>query len=107
MTGNFWSLFQMNPIFLEENEILVTNTSSGTIVSSITYNQSAFNIYDYENSALYNGPLLFTINSQMDLRPRGMSVHSDNTWTELDGSDTLHFTISSPESGVNYYLMFK
>jgi hypothetical protein len=89
------------------NEILVTNTSSGTIVSSITYNQSAFNIYDYENSALYNGPLLFTINSQMDLRPRGMSVHSDNTWTELDGSDTLHFTISSPESGVNYYLMFK
>ena len=72
------------------NDILVTNKDSLSTVNGIDYNQLAFDIYSYNNSVDSPGPLLFTIDSQLSLRPYGMSVHSDNTWLGMDGIQTIN-----------------
>ena len=78
-----------------------------TIINGVTYNQSAFDIYNYDNLYGYYGPVLFPIDLKSELRPMGMSIHSDNEWYGLDGSETLNFSIIAPAAGVKYYLMFR
>ena len=90
------------------NDILVTNIDTDEIIiNSVAYTQTAFDIYDYKNYYNYFGPVLLTIGSQHLLRPFGMSVHSDDTWIGLDGTETFNFNIVAPSAGVKYYLMFR
>ncbi|MDA3939031.1 MAG: hypothetical protein PF693_06960 [Spirochaetia bacterium] len=89
------------------NDILVTNISTDSSVHSISYNQTAFDIYGYQNSNLYDGPVIFYADSKLDLRPLGMSLHSDVLWFGLNGIESLNFNIVAPSEGVNYYLMFR
>lgn len=91
------------------NDIRVTNTPStvSSTINSIVYNQTAFDIFSYDNFYSYPGPLLFYSDSKLALRPRGMSIHIDDPWSGLDGTQSLNFSIVAPSDGVKYYLMFR
>ena len=94
------------------NDILVTNTPLPdpvpVTINSIDYYQTAFDIYDYNNSYTGDpGPVLFFADYKLALRPMGMSIHSDNQWLVLNGTETLDFNIVAPSPGVKYYLMFR
>lgn len=89
------------------DDILVTNVSSSATINSVTYNQTGFDIYSYNNFSSYAGPVLFLADYKLTLRPLGMSIHSDNAWLGLSGDQLLNFNIVAPAAGVKYYLMFR
>jgi len=89
------------------NDIYVINVGTSITIGTPTYTQSPLDMYSYLNSYSYYGPLLFTVDSKPELRPRGMSIHTDDLWLGLSGTQSLTFNIIAPASGVNYYLMFR
>jgi len=91
------------------DDILVINTPVSATINSVEYNQTAFDIYKYLNTTQYPyyGPIIFYADSKLALRPRGMSIHSDDPWFGLTGAQTLNFNIMAPSPGVKYYLMFR
>lgn len=92
------------------DDILVINTPStvSSTINGVIYNQTAFDIYGYDNSYTPDpGPVVISADYKLALRPRGMSIHSDSTWFNLTGIQTINFNIVAPAPGVKYYLMFR
>ena len=111
--------YQMALVFNKSNygsgmKILESNTSR--TVGSHTYTQTGFDLYDYLNpgkdgtyytSDDFYGPSLFDSTANISLRPYGSLLTSKNNWLSLNGSQSLEFSVSAPDDGVHYYLLFK
>ena len=108
---NFDDIFEkyLHSIIYEDPAGFTLNKDHTTdVIPGVIYHVRPANIWNFSQKPPSGimGPELLSPSTQVELRPLGFSIHSDNKWSDVSGDLTIQIT-KSDDPSLFYYVMVK